>query len=94
MVLISTGLVGFIPYLLMLIFIVTDSIKLYRQVGSNPNIFIDRGLIAVFWGSAFTYVFKSFSGQQSAVMSNVLFMLIIGVVVGSQEAALALDKHK
>lgn len=94
MVLASVGLVGLIPYLLMLVFIVADSIALYRQAGSNPYLFADRELMAVFWGSFLTYVLKSFTGNQAAVISNVIFMTLIGAIVGSQQAALALAEHE
>ncbi len=93
-VLVSAGVIGLIPYLLMLIFVVTDSINLYRQAGSTPYLFADRELIAVFWGAFLTYVMKSYTGNQASFMSNVLFAVLIGAIVGSQEAALALARHK
>ena len=94
MVLASTGIVGFTPYLLMLIFIIWDSIFLYRKIGSSPHLFVSREIMAVFWGAALTYVLKSFTGNQADLIINAMFMMLVGAVVGSQEAALALAKDK
>lgn len=92
MVLASTGIVGFIPYLLMLIFIIWDSIVLYRRIGTSPHLFVSRELMAVFWGASLTYVLKSFTGNQADLFANALFMILVGAIVGSQEAALSLAK--
>ena len=83
----SAGLVGFVPYVLMMIFVIFDSIVLFFRVRLNPhNLFVDRTLIAIFWGATLPYLLHSFQGNQAHQVTNVIFMLLIGTIVGSQQA--------
>lgn len=82
----SSGLVGIVPYLALYIFILADSIKVYREIGTNQELFVDRGLMVVFWGLYSTYFITAMasSGNDGHTIANLVFFTIIGAIVGSQ----------
>jgi O-antigen ligase len=83
-ILVSAGLVGFLPFVAFLVLIVKDSILVYRQAPYNPSLFLDRKLVVVFWAAFSTYLVKSLSGAQQQAIVQYLFYALIGVMVGSQ----------
>jgi O-antigen ligase len=85
-ILVSSGLVGFVPYMAFFIFVLGDSIKVYRQIGVNKKLFVDRPLMVVFWGLYSTYFVTaiSSSGNDGHNIANLVFFSIIAAIVGSQ----------
>jgi O-antigen ligase len=82
----SAGLVAFIPFLVMLLIILKNSVAAFRQVGKNQSLFVDRGLVAVAWGGFTAYFFMAYfgSGVEGHVISNHTLFAILGAIVGSQ----------
>jgi len=87
----SAGLITFVPFLAILFTVLRDSIKIFRQTGENAKLFVDRNLIAVFWGAFTAYFFMAYfgSGVEGRPISNVILFTIIGTLVGSQVPLLA-----
>jgi O-antigen ligase len=94
-ILVSSGLAGFAPYMAFYLFVLGDSIKVYRQIGTNEELFVDRDMYVAFWGSYSTYFVTAMasSGNDSHTMANVVFFTIIGAIVGSQVPRLQLRRH-
>jgi len=92
-ILVSAGLVGFLPFIAFLALIVKDSILIYRRVPQNPRLFLDRKLIAVFWAAFSTYLVKSLTGAQGVAIVHYLFYLLIGAMIGSQGELIERRKH-
>lgn len=87
-ILVSAGLVGFVPFLCFLLLVIRESVKIYRRTPTVPGLWVDQNLIAVFWGAASTYLVKAMTGAQGTAIVNILFYMLIGAVVGSQGEAL------
>lgn len=87
-ILVSAGLVGFVPFLCFLYLVIRESVAIYRRAATLPGLWVDRELIAVFWGATSTYLVKAMTGAQGAAIVNLLFYMLIGAVVGSQGEAL------
>jgi O-antigen ligase len=83
-VLVSAGIVGLIPYLLMVLSIFKDSIAIFRRSPSDPRFFVDRELIVAFWAGYSTYLVKAITGIMLEPITNILVFAFIGAVVGSQ----------
>jgi O-antigen ligase len=84
--LVDAGLVGFVPFALVFVFILISSIRIYRA--RTPVVFAEPDLMAVFWG-----VFVAYLTCLSTVVMNhelpyALFFLLAGAAVGSQETVL------
>jgi O-antigen ligase len=68
------GLVGLIPYLVIMFSLLSSSVKLYRSLSSGDS--NAKNFIAVFWGAALTYFASSFFvSQNSLFLSSLLFAL-------------------
>jgi O-antigen ligase len=84
-VLVSAGLVGLVPYILMLSVIVKDSIAIFRRSPSDPRVFVDRELTVAFWAGYSTYLVKASTGVMLVPITNILVFAFIGALVGSQK---------
>jgi O-antigen ligase len=84
-ILTSAGLVGMVPYLLVVICIVKDSIAIFRQSPSDSRFFVDRELIVVFWAGYSGYLIKATTGAMLNAIVNILVFAFIGALVGSQK---------
>lgn len=85
-ILVSAGLVGLLPFLALLFFVARDTALVYDQSkrGLNPNLFLSWELVAVFAGTATSYLVKAFSGNMAVPLPNIIFFLLIGIIVESQ----------
>ncbi len=92
-ILVSAGLVGFLPFAVFLILIVRDSILVYRQAPHNPRLFLDRKLVIVFWAALSTYLVKGLTGAQEVAIVNYLPYLLIGAMIGSQGELIERNKE-
>jgi len=93
-ILVSAGLVGFLPFVAFLILIVKDSILVYRQTPYNPRLFLDRKLVVIFWAAFSTFLVKSLTGAQGDAIIHYLFYLLIGAMVGSQGELIERKKNE
>jgi len=84
-ILVSAGIVGLIPYLLMVFGIVKDSIAIFRQSPSDACFFVDRELVVAFWAGYSTYLIKATTGVMLEPITNILIFAFIGALVGSQK---------
>jgi O-antigen ligase len=95
-ILFGAGLLGFVPYVGWLIFILRDSIRLFKKSKQNGvrKPIMDPYLIVVFWG-----VFLGFFINYLATIANVfsvtmVFYLLVGALAGSQARFLTPTRHK
>ena len=95
-ILVSSGLAAFVPYMAFYIFILSDSIEIYRQIGKNRRLFVDRELVVVFWGLYSTYFVTamSSSGNDGHNIANLVFFAIMGAIVGSQASRLVQSERR
>jgi O-antigen ligase len=86
-ILVSAGAVGFVPFIVLLLVVIKDSVLIYRRCGPDPRIFVDRTMVAVFWGSFSSYLIKATTGHagSGATVVNAVVFMLIGAVVGSQQ---------
>jgi hypothetical protein len=85
-ILVGAGLVGFVPFILVFVLLLTISVRLYRA--RAPAIFVEPDLLAVFWGSLTAYLISLFTVVMNHELPHALFFLLAGAVVGSQKAIL------
>ena len=83
-ILVSAGLVGFLPFVAFLILVLKESILVYLQAPYNPRLFLDRKLVVIFWAAFSTFLVKSLTGNQANAITQYLFYVLIGVMIGSQ----------
>lgn len=86
-ILVDAGLVGFVPFIMVLVAILVSSVRLFRA--REPDIFVERDLVAVFWGSFAAYIVCLSTVVMNHEFPHSLCFLLAGAVVGSQEAILA-----
>ena len=94
-ILFGAGLLGFVPYVGWLAFILRDSIRLFRKSKQNGvgKPIVDPHLVVTFWG-----VFLGFFINYLATVANVysvtmVFYLLVGALVGSQARFLTPTRH-
>jgi hypothetical protein len=82
-ILLDAGLFGFLPYVLALFILLHESIRLYRS--RRRGSFIERDLIAVFWGVWIAYVISLTTVVMNHEYPHQLFFFLAGAIVGSHE---------
>jgi O-antigen ligase len=90
-ILVSAGLIAFVPFVTFILLTVKDSIAIFCQVPRNPRLFVDRQVVALFWGMLAAYLVISFSNYMAKPINHILTYMLIGGIVGSQGALL---EHK
>ncbi|MCB0190841.1 MAG: O-antigen ligase family protein [Anaerolineae bacterium] len=93
-ILVSGGLLAFIPFLAITILTIYGSLQIYIRGPSLPNVFVNRELVAIFWGLFATWLVKAMTGAQAVAIINILLFVIIGAMIGSQGEQLSLYKNK
>jgi len=80
----SAGLVAFVPFVIMLLSTVRDSVDVFRRLGKR--MFVERNLITIFWGGFGAYWFMAYfgSGIEGHPISNYTLFVMMGAIVGSQ----------
>jgi O-antigen ligase len=93
-ILVSVGIVGLLPFLALLLFVVRDSAMIYRQSkrAANSALFVDWEMIAVFGGAITSWLVKGFTGNNPDALPNFIFFLLIGAIVESQVSRLSASK--
>ncbi len=78
----EVGLIGLTPFVLILYFIIRDSILLFKKLGEEKG-FFSRDLVVTFWAIFLIYlVSASFIQTQFFIQANALVFLWAGMVVG------------
>ena len=91
-VLISAGLVGFIPYAGTFLMMAWDSWQLYRKAPRVPG--LDRELLVTFWAALAAYAIQVFAVDMLyGIYPNIVFFFIAGSVFGYQEAVIEKAKR-
>jgi len=87
----SAGLVAFVPFIVMLLIVLGYSIAIFRQADGNEGVFVERNLIAAFWGAFGAYFFMAYfgSGVEGHIISNYTVFTLMGTIIGSQVPLLA-----
>ena len=84
-ILVSGGLVAFVPYAIFWLLVVLEGLDLYIRGPSLPGVFVNRAILAVFLAVVATYLVKGLSGVHSTPI-NLMFYVVVGAIVGSQSA--------
>lgn len=82
-VLLDAGLVGFVPFVLVLLFLLRASVRLYRARATA--LFVEPDLAAVFWGIWIAYIVSLSTVVMNHEFPHQLYFLLAGAIVGSQE---------
>jgi O-antigen ligase len=85
-VLVSGGLVAFLPFLVFWVLVVRDGIELFIRGPSLPGVFVTRPIMAVFLAVIATYLIKGLTGIHTTPI-NLIFYVLVGGVLGSQAEA-------
>jgi O-antigen ligase len=78
-ILVSAGLVGFLPYIGLLLLMIYDGYRHYR--GLVPGSLADPDLVAVFWGVLVGYVITAATSQINHLVINAMLFAMAGVVI-------------
>jgi O-antigen ligase len=85
-ILVSGGLIAFVPFMLFLVLVLQESLRLYVRGPSQPGVFVSRPVVATFLAMASIYAVKAISEVQSTPTTFIL-LLLVGAVIGSQPAS-------
>lgn len=92
-ILVGSGLIGFLPYLLFLVIPLINSVRLFfltHKPGWSG--FIKRETIAVYWAVLLCYAITSYAGVVTQAGLKLIVFALAGAVVGSHEFLLAHPK--
>lgn len=81
-ILVSAGLLGFVPYLALMILILWVSIAQYQR--TEAGALVPRELIVVFWGVFAAYLVSMYTVIMNNQLMHDMFFLLLGAIVGSQ----------
>ena len=84
-ILVSAGLVGFLPYIGLLLLTAYDGLQHYR--GRVTDSLADRDLVAVFWGILTGYVIFISTSTVSHLMIFSLFCALAGAIIYARRAS-------
>jgi O-antigen ligase len=90
LVLVSAGLIGFLPYLIFLLTPFLDSIRLFRRRHQLAiDGFIKPGTIALYWAVFACFALGSFTAVNSQVVSRLIPFALMGGIIGTHQPLLA-----
>lgn len=89
--LVDGGLLALVPFLLIFAALLVTSVRIYRA--RAPGLFVDRDLVAVFWASLVAYLISLSTVVMNHEFPHMLFFLLAGAVIGSQELLLHPPAH-
>jgi hypothetical protein len=87
-ILVSAGLIGFLPLVTFILLILKDSVAIFRQAPGNPRLFVSQKVIAIFWGMLVVYLAISSSNYMAVAFNHIIPYVLMGAIVGSQSALL------
>jgi O-antigen ligase len=79
-ILVSSGLVGFLPYVLLFLLIPLSFVKTYRS-RDGP---VDRWLIVAYWGAQLSYLVNASTTTDGRIVTSSLLFLLAGALSGRQ----------
>jgi O-antigen ligase len=92
-ILLSAGLIGFVPYALFLLVLLGTSVSLYfRKRSGQIRGFIRTPTIALFWAVMASFLITSFTAMNALTIAKLLPFAIAGAIIGSQEHLLKLRR--
>ena len=94
-VLVGSGLIGFVPYLLVLAVPLLASLRLFlrARLGGRSG-FITQEMIAVYWAVMLSYLIGSFTARDTQPGLRLMVFAVAGAVVGTHEYLLRRDKGR
>lgn len=85
-ILVSSGLIGFIPYLCVLLVPLVNSVRLFFKMRSPDwSGFITQKLLAVYWAVITCYVIGLYTAIETSSPLKLMVMAVAGAVVGTHE---------
>jgi O-antigen ligase len=87
-ILVSAGLIAFLPFLAFIVLVIADSIVVFRQAPDNSRLFVNRRVIAILWGMLAIYLITCSTNYMAIAVSHIVPYILIGAIVGSQGALL------
>jgi O-antigen ligase len=89
----EVGLIGLIPFVLILYYLIRFSIRLYKNLGDEEG-FFSRDLVVTFWGIMLIYLVNAlFIQTQFFIEANSLVFLWAGIIVGFWQRQEELSTH-
>jgi O-antigen ligase len=82
-ILVSAGLLGFLPYVLLLTMMPLSFVRPFRS-RDGP---IDPSLIVVYWGAHLTYLVNAITTTDGRIVTSALLFLLAGALSGVQARA-------
>jgi O-antigen ligase len=79
LILVSAGLAGLVPYALMILGIVRDSIRVFRRTSYR---LVDRQLVVIFWGVLAAYLIGGVTVAYNNAYPKMIFFAMVGLVAG------------
>lgn len=79
LILVSAGLAGLVPYALMILGIVRDSIRVFRRTSYR---LVDRQLVVIFWGVLAAYLIGGATVAYNNAYPKMIFFAMVGLVAG------------
>ncbi len=94
-ILVASGLIGFLPYLLFLLTPLINSLRLFfrARVPDWPG-FVKPETITIYWAIILSFAMGSYTQIQTEFMVKMIPFVVAGAVVGSHEHLLHGSKHK
>ncbi|RMF27503.1 MAG: O-antigen ligase domain-containing protein [Chloroflexi bacterium] len=91
-ILVATGLLGFVPWVTVLVLLLYLSIRLYIQARTPgwPG-FVEDKLFAIFWAVFITYALGAWTVVVNHPMVHILFFTIAGALVGTHQHLMDAD---
>jgi O-antigen ligase len=94
-ILVASGLIGFLPYLLFLLTPLVYSLRLFfRARGPDWSGFVKPETIAIYWGVILSFAIGSFTQMQTQPIVSTLPFALAGAVIGTHEHWLRGSKAK
>ena len=94
-VMVSSGLIGFLPYLIFLLTQLFCSIRLFFKARAPDwSGFIKPETIAIYWVAIICYVIGSYTQNQNAVMVKAIPFAMAGAIVGTHQHWLCGSKKR
>ena len=85
-ILVGSGLLGFLPYLLFLLVPLVNSLRLfYRMRASDWSGFAKVEMLAVYWAALLCLLITSYTAVHSRPIAKMITFALTGAVVGSHE---------
>jgi O-antigen ligase len=94
-IMVSCGLIGFVPYALFLLVPLVNSLRLFfRARASDWSGFIKPEVLSVYWAVIICLLITSYTAIQTQAIIRLMTFAVAGAIVGSHEHVLGRSKNK